>query len=73
MAKSCLVYHSTTKGTPSKVVRCYPKKAEAVTERNRLNRTAGMGGWYEVHRDTVVRMWRDRGDPGDWSLAGRHG
>jgi len=66
----CVVFHSTTKNRASRVVECTTDSSKALTETARLNRNAFMGGFYTVHRAATVRMWRDRGDPGSWSLAG---
>ena len=45
----CLVYHSTTKGRASHVEGRFAKKSAAIVERDRHNRTAMMGGFYNVH------------------------
>ena len=66
----CVVFHSTTKDRMSRVVNCTTDTVRALTETTRLNRGASAGGFYTVHSDSTVRMWRDRGDVGGWALAG---
>lgn len=70
MARACVVFHSQTTGVLSKVVECFGSKTKAAEEARKRNRTAGMDGWYSAHLASVIRGWRERGDRGDWSLAG---
>jgi hypothetical protein len=46
----CVVYHSTTVGVPNKLVERKPSMKDARDEVRRLNRGAGMGGFYNAHR-----------------------
>jgi hypothetical protein len=70
MAKWCVVKHSQTTGEPSGVVGCFAKKTDAEHDMRRLNRGAGMGRFYNIHKDSVVRGWHARGDRGNWSFEG---
>ncbi len=69
-AKTCIVYHSQTCGTPSHVVECAKggRKSAGILQRLReLNRTAGMGGFYAAHPERVIRGWIARGEK-QWKL-----
>lgn len=58
----CVVFNSTSKGKPNRVVGCFLKKSEAERAMHGANRTASFGGFYSLHRKSVVESWRSRGD-----------
>mgnify|MGYP001606216249 FL=1 len=62
----CVVWNTATVGKRTHVVGCFRKKTEAERLVRERNRTEGMGGWYSLHRKSVVQMWRERGDPVDF-------
>ena len=62
----CVVWHSVTTGKRSRVVGCFRKKTEAEQTARERNRLESMGGWYSLHRKSVVQMWQNRGDPFDF-------
>jgi hypothetical protein len=76
--KVYLVYHSVTVGVPSRLVSSFKSKKDAEGALREHNRTASMGGFYNVHPERSVKLWRARGESWDepsggvspsWALA----
>jgi hypothetical protein len=68
--KTCIVFNSQTRGTPSRVIECVKggRRSADVTQRLRsLNRSVGMGGFYSAHPERVIRGWIERGET-EWKL-----
>jgi hypothetical protein len=61
----CVVDHSTTKGRRTNVMACFPTKEKAMREAAARNRAFGLTGFANVHRESVIRMWCERGDEVD--------